>query len=262
AGMESRIDTVCDVLEEIFHPDAIIARNDSPLRALEHLPQATGTLRGTAATADVIEHGIQYHVDLLQGQKTGLFLDQKMNRHLLRRFVRGRRVLDCFCNDGGFSMNAAVGGATSVEGVDISAPSVDRATDNARRNGISQVQFEQGDVFEALRNRSERAERYGAIVLDPPSFTKNKKTVASALHGYRTINTLALRLLEPDGILLSASCSHHIDSHGFLDMIRESALKADRSVQLLDFRGASPDHPVLPAMPETGYLKLAVIAVT
>jgi 23S rRNA (cytosine1962-C5)-methyltransferase len=260
--MESRIETICDVLEDLFHPDAIVARNDSPLRALEHLPQTTGPLRGTATAADVIEHGLHYRVDLLQGQKTGLFLDQKMNRRLIRRFVRGRRVLDCFCNDGGFSMNAAAGGAASVEGIDISAPSVERAADNARRNGLAEVRFEQGDVFDQLRNRSERSERYGAIILDPPSFTKNKKTVASALHGYRTINTLAMRMLEPGGILVSASCSHHIDTHGFLDMIRESALKTGRDAQLLDLRGASPDHPVLPAMPETSYLKLAVISIT
>jgi 23S rRNA (cytosine1962-C5)-methyltransferase len=127
---------------------------------------------------------------------------------------------------------------------------------------LTQVTFKAGDVFDELRNRAEQRERYGMVILDPPSFTKSKKTVASALHGYRTINTLALKLLEPDGILVSASCSHHIGREEFIDMVRESALKAGRGIQMLEFRGASPDHPVLPSMPETAYLKFALFAVT
>ena len=262
AGMDLHTDLICDVLHEVLQPASIIARNDSALRTLEHLPRAVTVLRGTDTTVEVMEHGLRYRVNLVEGQKTGLFLDQKANRLAIRPYMRGRRVLDCFCNDGAFSLNAAVGGASSVEGVDISPGTVQRATENAERKGISTVRFEEGDVFDVLRDRVERKEQYGAIILDPPSFTKSKKTVASALHGYRTINTLALRLLAPDGVLVTASCSHHIDRGQFVDVIRESALKAGRHLRLLDFRGAAPDHPMLPSMPETGYLKLAILAVS
>lgn len=262
AGMDQRIEVIRDVVSEVLGSETIVARNDSALRTLEHLPRDVRSMQGSASTVEVTEHGLRYRVDLLEGQKTGLFLDQKANRMAIRPYLRGRRVLDCFCNDGGFSMNASVGGAHDVEGIDISGPTVQRAAENAQRNGLTNVVFKEADVFEELRTRADRKERFGGIILDPPSFTKSKKTVASALHGYRTINTLALRMVEQEGILVTASCSHHIDRDTFLGVIRESAIKAGRSVRLLDFRGAAPDHPLLPAMPETGYLKLAILSVT
>ncbi len=262
AGMDARTDQIGDVLEDLLHPVAIVGRNDSSLRSLEGLSESIGVLRGTLDGAvDIEENGLQYRVDLLLGQKTGLFLDQKLNRLRIRRYARGRRVLDCFCNDGGFSLNASCGEATQVEGVDISADATGRASENARRNGLSNVQFSTADVFDDLRNRSQRQERYGMIILDPPSFTKSRKTVATALRGYRTINTIAMGLLEQDGILVSASCSHHIDQSAFLEMLRESAVKAGRSVQVVEVCGAAPDHPSLLAMPETSYLKLAILIV-
>ncbi len=262
AGMDQRLETIRDVVYEVLGTETIIARNDSALRTLEHLPREVRSLQGSMTTVEVTEHGLRYRVDLLEGQKTGLFLDQKANRAAVRTYLRDRRVLDCFCNDGGFSLNASAGGAVNVEGVDISAATVQRATENAQRNGLTNIAFREADVFEELRSLSDKNERFGGIILDPPSFTKSKKTVASALHGYRTINTLALKLLERDGILITASCSHHIDRDTFIGVIRESAIKAERSVRLLEIRGASPDHPLLPAMPETGYLKLAILAVT
>lgn len=262
AGMDQRIEIIRDVVGEVLGSETIIARNDSALRSLEHLPREVRSMQGSVNSVEVTEHGLRYRVDLLEGQKTGLFLDQKANRLAVRAYLRGRRVLDCFCNDGGFGMNAAVGGATDVVGIDISGATVQRATENADRNGLTNIAFREADVFEELRTLVDRKERFGGIILDPPSFTKSKKTVASALHGYRTINTLALRLVEQDGILITASCSHHIDRDAFVGVIRESAIKAGRSVRLLELRGASPDHPLLPAMPETGYLKLAILAVT
>jgi 23S rRNA (cytosine1962-C5)-methyltransferase len=263
AGMDLRLGIIADVLDDLLRPAAIVARNDSSLRALEGLPESTGVLRGTLANeVEVLEHGLRYVVDLLRGQKTGLFLDQKMNRHRIRRYANGRTVLDCFCNDGGFSLNAAAGGADDVEGVDISGEAVARATRNATRNGLANVRFTAADVFDDLRNRAQQSKRYGMIFLDPPSFTKSRKTVATALKGYRTINTLAMDLLDRDGVLVSASCSHHIDRDAFLEMLQESAVKAGRTVQVAELCGASPDHPSLPAMPETSYLKLAVLIVS
>lgn len=262
AGMDARLDMICDVLEETIHPTIIVARNDSSLRTLEGLPESTAVLRGSRGEVEVTENGLRFLVDLMQGQKTGLFLDQKLNRRRIRAYAHGRSVLDCFCNDGGFGLNAAAAGATDVEGVDISPDAVARASANAQRNGLDRVRFTSADVFDDLRNRSGQAKRYGMIILDPPSFTKNRKTVATALRGYRTINTLALELLETDGILVSASCSHHIDQDAFVEMLQESAVKAGRSVQVAEICGASPDHPALLAMPETSYLKLVILIVT
>lgn len=263
AGIDARLDLIADVLEDLLHPNAIIARNDSSLRTLEGLAESVAVLRGSLeGEVEVLENGLRFGVDLLKGQKTGLFLDQKVNRRRIRRYARGRTVLDCFCNDGGFSLNAAIGGAGRVEGVDISPDATARARENARRNGLSNVCFTQADVFDDLRNRSHQAERYGMVVLDPPSFTKSRKTVATALRGYRTINTLAMGLLEPNGVLVSASCSHHIEREAFLEMLHESALKAGRTIQVAEVCGAAPDHPALLAMPETSYLKLAVLIAT
>jgi 23S rRNA (cytosine1962-C5)-methyltransferase len=263
AGMDLRMGLIADVLDDLIRPVAIVARNDSSLRILEGLPETTAILRGSLADeVEVAEHDLRYVVDLLRGQKTGLFLDQKMNRHRIRLYAKGRTVLDCFCNDGGFSLNAAAGGADDVEGVDISGDAVARATRNALRNGLKRVRFTAGDVFDELRNRVKQSKRYGMVILDPPSFTKSRKTVATALKGYRTINTLAMDLLERDGILVTASCSHHIDRDAFLEMLQESAVKVGRAVQMADLCGASPDHPSLLAMSETSYLKLAILVVS
>jgi 23S rRNA (cytosine1962-C5)-methyltransferase len=263
AGMDARLDLICDVVEELLQPSAIVGRNDSSLRTLEGLPESSSVLRGTLeGEVEVIENGLHYGVDIVHGQKTGLFLDQKLNRLRVRRYARGRTVLDCFCNDGGFSLNAVRGGAVRVDGVDISAEATARASDNARRNAMANVHFSTADVFDDLRNRSHQTERYGMIVLDPPSFTKSRKTVATALRGYRTINTMAMGLLEQNGVLVSASCSHHIDRDAFLEMLHDSAVKAGRTIQVAEVCGASPDHPTLLAMPETSYLTLAVLIAT
>lgn len=261
AGMDVRLPMICDVLEEILHPACIIGRNDAPVRALEHLPQTVSVLRGSYEPTAVSEHGLQYSVNLLEGQKTGLFLDQKLNRLNVRRYSKDRMVLDCFCNDGGFAMNALTGEASTVEGIDISSDSVQRAAANASANALTRISFTAGDVFDVLRERARANTTYDLIILDPPSFTKSKKTLATALHGYRTINTLALRMLRPGGILVTASCSHHVDRDTFQSVIQESAVRSGRAAQLLEFHGASPDHPVHPAMPETSYLKLAIVAV-
>ncbi len=261
AGMEMRLPMICDALESVLHPDAILERNESPLRTLEQLPQRKGVLRGTPARITIEEHGLRYAVDLLEGQKTGFFLDQRENRALAARYCAHGSVLDCFCNDGGFALNAARGGAESVLGLDISADAVQRAGANAALNGISNVQFQQVDVFEALGAAAGRGERFDSIILDPPSFTRSKKNVQPAKKGYRDLHMKAFALLRRGGILLTASCSHHIESGVFLDIIEESARKCGRKLQLLDWRGASPDHPTIPAIPETRYLKFGVFRV-
>ncbi len=257
-GMDIRQNAICDALEDLLHPRSIVERNESPLRALESLPERRGALRGEPGPVEIEEHGIRYSLHPLEGQKTGFFLDQSENRLLTRRYSRGARVLDCFCNDGGFALNAARGGAASVLAIDVSEEETRRGARNAERNGITTVTFETGDVFARLRSLRESDERFDLVILDPPSFTRTRKNVPAAKRGYRELHEGALRILRPDGFLISASCSHHIEPETFLQVIHDAASRCGRSLQILDWRGAAPDHPTLPAVPETRYLKLGV----
>jgi 23S rRNA (cytosine1962-C5)-methyltransferase len=262
AGMEQYLPAICDTLESLFHCRGIAERNESPLRSLENLELRKGVVRGAVAPVVISEHGLRYTIDLLEGQKTGFFLDQRENRHSIRRYATGQRVLDCFCNEGGFALNAAAAGAQEVTGVDISAPTIDRATQNSRLNNLSvQTEFVVGDVFDYLKSCTDSGKRFGLIILDPPSFAKNRKTVRQAVRGYRQLHAAALPLVADGGYLATASCSHHIFEETFRDIIHASAEETGRSVARLEWHGAAPDHPVLPGMPETEYLKFGIYRV-
>jgi len=260
-GMDKRLQLLCDVLESVFHPRAIVECNDSTLRSLEHLPQKRDVLRGTLDETIIVEHGLKFKVDLLKGQKTGFFLDQRENRKAIRRIVRNAVVLDCFCYEGGFSLNAVAGKAKNVRGVDQSSSAVSKARVNAHINDAGGVDFEAADVFDYLRRLVDEQARFDVVIQDPPSFTKSKKNVTTALRGYKQINELALQMINTGGFLVSASCSHHITQESFLTAIEHAAQKAGRRIQLLELSGASPDHPVLPSMPETSYLKFGIFSV-
>lgn len=260
-GMDRRLTLICDVLESIFHPKAIVERNESPLRSLEGLPLKKSVLRGSLDQTIITEHGVKYKVDLLNGQKTGFFLDQRENRNAIRVYAHNAVVLDCFCNEGGFSLNALKGGAKKVVGVDASPQAIAKAKVNTAINQAVGVTFETGDAFERLKEYASDGRRFDLVILDPPSFSKSKKTVATALRGYKEINTLALNVLHAGGILATASCSHHVTEESFLSSVEAAARSAHRALQLLQFSGASPDHPVLSTMPETKYLKFAIFAV-
>jgi 23S rRNA (cytosine1962-C5)-methyltransferase len=260
-GMDRRTTLICDVLESMFHPKAIVERNESPLRALEQLPQKKGVLRGTLGQTIISEYGVKFKAALLDGQKTGLFLDQRENRRALQRYVKGATVLDCFCNDGGFALYAALGGAQSVTALDSSETAIANAKVNATINEVPDVQFEMCDVFDKLPELEKAGQRFDVVILDPPSFSRNKKTVATALKGYREINAGALRIINPGGILVTASCSHHVTDQSFVETIEAAARLTHRSLQMLEWRGASPDHPTIPSMPETAYLKFGIFAV-
>jgi 23S rRNA (cytosine1962-C5)-methyltransferase len=262
SGMDKRLNEICEVLESLLHPKSIAERNDTPLRTLEHLEEKKGILRGVAEHTIVSEHGAKFNVDLLKGQKTGFFLDQRQNRKAIRQHVRGGEVLDCFCNEGGFAINASLGEAKHVLGVDISEIAVERARVNAVINQRENIDFKQGDVFEVLKEYSAQAKKFDVVILDPPSFTRSRKNVKSALRGYRAINGLALSIINEGGFLVTASCSHHITEESFLETVDESSRKSGRKLRLLELSGASPDHPVLISMPETKYLKFAVFSVT
>lgn len=259
-GMDKRLTLICDVLESLLHPIAIIERNDSGLRTLEGLPEQQGIIRGTEHRVLFSEYGIKYETDLLEGQKTGFFLDQRENRKAIRRYAKEANVLDCFCNSGGFALNAAYAGAAKVVAVDSSQPAIANAVNNAKLNALTErITFATADVFEFLKSCVEQKQLFDVINLDPPSFTKSKKNVQQARRGYKDLHELALRCLQPGGILATASCSHHIYEEIFLEIINESARAMNREISLLEWRGAAPDHPTLPAMPETKYLKFAVL---
>ena len=260
-GMEQRLPIICDVLTELFHPSCIIARNESPLRAIENLPMQRVVLSGEPSPTLITERGIRYTVDLRDGQKTGFYLDQRENRGVLEHLSRGMDVLDAFCNDGGFALSAGRGGARSVLGIDISGEAVARARANAILNGIDSVTFDEGDVFAKLSELAGAGRKFDVVVLDPPSFTRSRKNVQSAKKGYRTLHLAAFPLIPRGGMLMTASCSHHILPEVFQEIVDDAARRAGRQLQLLEWRGAAPDHPVLPSVPETRYLKLGLFRV-
>jgi 23S rRNA (cytosine1962-C5)-methyltransferase len=259
-GMEIRIPLICSILESIFHPKAIVARNDAPIRSLEGLPLEKKLLRGNLGVTIINDGDVKFEVDIFQGQKTGFFLDQRENRKTIHRYATGCRILDCFCNEGGFALHAAFTQASSVDGLDISESAISKAKVNARLNTIS-AHFEIGDTFEVLKKFNAEGKLFDMIILDPPSFTRSKQNIQAALRGYAKINASALHLIQPGGYLATASCSHHVTEDGFISAIEQAAVKAKRHIQLLEFHGAAPDHPVIPAMPETKYLKFAIFAV-
>lgn len=261
-GMDRRMTLILDVIESLFHPKGIIERNEVHARSLESLEQKKGILRGEAGPVVITEHGIRYTIDLLEGQKTGFFLDQRENRKAIRRYAPGARVLDLFSNDGGFALNAASEGAAEVTGVDISETAVEHARANASLNSLeTKAEFIAGDAFAYMEAAALKERTFDLIVLDPPSFTKSRKNVTQAKQGYRELHNSAFRILSPGGILATASCSHHVLEETFLSIITNCAVSARKNLRLLDWRGAAPDHPVLPSMPETRYLKFGIFRV-
>ncbi|HNW04396.1 MAG TPA: class I SAM-dependent rRNA methyltransferase [Oscillospiraceae bacterium] len=254
---------IYDVLEEDGERiSGLYERNDVALRRLEGLEENKGwfPLPGVAnpreTVATVTENGIEYLVDFENGQKTGFFLDQKYNCLAVSRLSKGRRVLDCFTHTGSFALNAAKGGAAYVKAVDISEAALGTARENAKRNGLSdRVDFVAADVFDLLPSLENSAESYDFIILDPPAFTKSRKTVAGAERGYKEINYRAMKLLPRGGYLATCSCSHFMPDELFVRMLRSAARDAAVSLRQIEARQQAPDHPILWNVPETDYLK-------
>ena len=260
-GMDCRSNLILQALTELFNPEAIVGRNNVAVRDLENLPRKVEVLQGELPDRlEITENGLRFKVDIMHGQKTGHFLDQKENHLALRERVTGRRVLDLFCYSGSWAIHAARYGAKEVVGIDISPGAVALAQENARLNFQENTcTFMQSDVFESLRQLHTNNERFGGIILDPPAFIKNRKRIREGVKGYLTINRRAMELLEPDGILFTCTCSHHMDRETFLDTLRQASFQAGREMRLLEIRGQSYDHPILCSCPETEYLKCAVL---
>jgi 23S rRNA (cytosine1962-C5)-methyltransferase len=256
-GMDRARDAIAECLQELLAPEGILARNDASVRKLEGLPLEVVTLAGEIPERVHIRmNGLKLEADLLHGQKTGVYLDQRENYVAAARWARGR-VLDCFTSSGGFALHAA-SRAESVEAVDSSAGALATAEANAQANGIGNVQFRQADVFEFL-SRIER--KFSMVVLDPPAFAKSRRAVEDAARGYKEINLRALRLLEAGGVLVTCSCSHHMSEGAFYEVIAEAALDAGKTLRVLERRTQASDHPILLTVPETMYLKCLVLEV-
>jgi 23S rRNA (cytosine1962-C5)-methyltransferase len=260
-GMEVRTEAICDALQSLVQPQAIVARNDVGIRTLEGLPLEKKVLRGNLRTpVEVWEGDLRFRVDLWEGQKTGFYLDQRENRCTLRPLLGGARVLDAFCYTGAWALHAARAGAKEVLGVDESGKAIQWANDQAKDNGLDQVcQFTAADVFDFLKEADRQRERFDRIVLDPPAFVKSRSKVREGLHGYWEINRRAMRLVRPGGYLITCSCSYHVDPDTFRTTLCHAARAARRTAVLLEMRSQARDHPVLLPLSESAYLKCAVL---
>jgi 23S rRNA (cytosine1962-C5)-methyltransferase len=258
AGLERFRAPIVDALRELLAPEGILARNDTAVRTKEGLTRATELLSGDVPREiEVVEHGVRYLAAPWDGQKTGAFLDQRENRVLAGSIARGR-ALDCFAYHGSFALHLARN-ATHVTALDSSGPALARARENAARNGFTNVDTIQTDAFEFLRAEESAGSHYDTIVLDPPAFAKTRHSIDAALRGYKEINLRAMRLLSPGGMLFTASCSFHISAALFRDMLRDAAADSGRRIALRDVRGQPLDHPEVLTIPESGYIKGALL---
>lgn len=256
-GMENLKENIVDALIELFSPAGIIEKNDFDYRKLEGLESKKGILFGDKPDEIIAEiDNIKYHIDILKGQKTGFYLDQRFNRLQIRKYInKGDEVLDVFCNDGGFGLNALYSGAGNVTFVDSSGYSLSKCEYNCKLNNFTEFRTDEGDAFDILKKYIEVNRKFDLIILDPPSFTKSKKYIKSAEAGYIEINSNAMKLLKNYSVLMTYSCSHHITENIFERILIKSAAEAGRKIEIIGHSEISPDHSVLPQMPETKYLK-------
>ena len=258
AGLERFRTPIVSALLALLEPDGILARNDTAVRTKEGLSRATERLHGDVPRAiEVVEHGVRYLAAPWDGQKTGAFLDQRENRVLAGSVARGR-ALDCFAYHGSFALHLARN-ATDVTALDSSGPALARARENAARNGFTNIQTVQTDAFEFLRAEEHAGAHYDTIVLDPPAFAKTRHSLDAAIRGYKEINLRAMQLLSPGGMLFTASCSFHLSASLFRDMLRDAASDSGRRLALREFRGQPLDHPEVLTIPESGYIKGALL---
>ena len=254
-AMDQRQDLIADAIEEILKPSCLIARNDAPVRKAEGLELHTTILRGQApGPMEVTLAGIKFGIELPGGQKTGLYLDQADNYALVAQHAQGKRVLDCFSNQGGFALACAKAGASEVTALDISADACAAISANAKRNDV-RVEVTETNVFDWLKSATTRGDKYDLIILDPPSFTRDRARLNDALRGYKEIHLRAAQLLDNGGLLATFCCSHHVSDAIFLDVIADAMVDAKKTARLRASYTQRPDHPVILGLPESSYLK-------
>ncbi|MFO0707913.1 MAG: class I SAM-dependent rRNA methyltransferase [Nitrospira sp.] len=262
-GMDRRKALLGEWLVQETGASAVYLRNDAKSRTLEGLPLERGFLIGGGATkVEIAEGRAKFTVDVERGQKTGWFCDQRKNRLAAARYTAGAAVLEVFCHTGAFGIHAALAGATSVEGLDVSEETLALAQAHARLNGVEEkCRYRACDAFTELRMLVKAGARYDVVMLDPPAFARSQQAVPKALGGYKDVNLFGIRLTKPEGFLVTSSCSHHISEGQFWDAVRLAARDAKRDVRLIEQRGQSGDHPILASMPETRYLKCLILQV-
>jgi 23S rRNA (cytosine1962-C5)-methyltransferase len=257
-GMEKSQGLIVECLTELLQPKGIVARNDAAVRAHEQLPLETRVLAGEIPERVAVRmNGFQLEADLVGGQKTGIFLDQREN-YRAGAVYAGGQALDCFSSTGGFALHMA-SKCEKVEAVDSSAGALETARRNAAANGICNIEFREADVFDLLAGYSSQRRQFQTIVLDPPAFAKSRRNLEAAARGYKEINLRALRLLEPGGILVTCSCSHHMSEAELLEIVAQASLDAGRRLRVLERRTQAGDHPILLTVPETHYLKCLIL---
>ena len=271
-GMEQFKEKIVDFLKEVLAADGIkirgvYERSDANERKKEGLPKVKGFIGEEFDTnVEIIENGVSYMVDVVNGQKTGFFLDQKYNRLAMQRICKDKKVLDCFTHMGTFALNAGIAGAKEVTGLDISEFAVKQATENARRNNLSDtVKFRCANVLDELPHLAADGEKYDVVILDPPAFTKSREATKNAIKGYREINMKGLRLVKDGGYLATCSCSHFMTQELLARTVKEAAKAVHKRLRQVEFRTQGPDHPILWAntanVPESYYLKFYIFQV-
>jgi 23S rRNA (cytosine1962-C5)-methyltransferase len=265
-GLEKRKELLYDALLHVLQEDgqdvqAVYERNDVPSRTKEGLELYKGFYGDHDLPRETVihENGLALHVDFENGQKTGYFLDQKSNRVLVRNIAKGKKVCDCFTHTGGFALNAAMGGAAEAVGVDVSAAALEEARANAKLNNLNNVRFIQADVFDYLDTL--KPNEYDLIILDPPAFTKSRKTVMKAYNGYKRINLQAMHVLKGGGYLVTCSCSRYMETELFEKMLREAAQEAGVTLKQVSVTQQNADHPILWTMEESSYLKFFIFQI-
>jgi 23S rRNA (cytosine1962-C5)-methyltransferase len=253
-GMDSRKDFITAAMVDLFGDITVIERNDAPVRKAEGLELRNGALCGTPSPVVIEIDGVTFEVDLLRGQKTGFYLDQKHNYRIVAQYAQSRRVLDCFANQGAFGLACARAGAAEVTGVEENSENIVAAKRHAARNAL-RIEWIQQDVFQFLRTAERAGAQYDLIIVDPPSFTKTKSALGDALRGYRELHMRALKLSSKNGLLATFSCSHHVHDAAFSEVIASGLVDARRSARRIYRFEQALDHPVLPTIPETEYFR-------
>ncbi|HKE21495.1 MAG TPA: class I SAM-dependent rRNA methyltransferase [Bryobacteraceae bacterium] len=260
-GMDAAKEEIAGGLRHIFQPKGIVLRNDVAVRSKEQLPLESQVISGEIPEmVNIRMNGWSLRADLLRGQKTGIFLDQRENYRAAAHYARGGHALDCFTSTGGFALHLA-SKCEAVEAIDSSTPALATARANAEANAIDNIEFREADVFDLLAGYASARRHFSMVVLDPPAFAKSRKSLEGAAAGYKEINLRALRLLGPGGILVTCSCSHHVSEAMLLELVAEAALDTKRTLRVLERRTQSQDHPILLTVPETHYLKCLILEV-
>ena len=261
-GMEKNISLIVDILKEDFNAENIFSKNEDYFRTLEGLPKEDKIYLGEIKNELISDGTVNYLINFEKGHKTGFYFDQRDNRFFIEQLVKGKSVLDAFCNSGGFGLHAAKAGAAKITFVDSSAHEIESAKENFKLNNFtSETEFIEDDLFNYLEKSAASGAKFEIVIIDPPAFAKSRKNIPTAKKGYERLNKLALQCVSNGGYLVTSSCSYHITRDDFISAVNNGSAKAGCSVQLIYFNSASMDHPKLPSMPETSYLKFGVFRV-